>query len=182
MRVPLLLLLTGCASVPLKTASTPATLEAGALAGTWHVVATNFPMWTEGKKTNPTFNYGAMGEGRLSDVVRYLDEGGAPGFIEGVDQQDRETPTHFTWRGTGLLGLFVSAWDLVAVDPLGEWAIVYFSSTLATPEGVDIITRRRQPPPDAALAAIAADPVLKEKAAGLKILVAPTTPAPAAVD
>ncbi len=178
MRVlPLLVLLSGCASVPLKVASTPTTLDAAALAGTWHVVATNFPMWTEGKKTKPTFNYGVLGEGRLSDVVRYVEDG-APGYIEGVDTQDKETPTHFTWRGTGLLVLFVSAWDLVALDPAGEWAIVYFSSTLATPEGVDIITRRLQPPPEAALAVIAADPVLKEKAAGLKVLVTPA----AAVD
>jgi hypothetical protein len=169
------LIASGCAAVPLRTAATPATFDAAELAGTWHVVATNFPMWTGGEKTNPTFNYGVLGEGRLSDVVRYR-EGGEVGSIEGTDSQSAEVPTHFTWRGTGLLVLFTSEWDVVAFDRAGEWAVIYFSSTLATPEGVDVITRSATPAPEAleaALNLIANDPVLSLKAIGLKKLVAP---------
>lgn len=172
MRFMLLFVLSGCAAAPLRTATTPITLDAAELAGTWHVVASNFPMWTEGGKTNPTFHYGVLGEGKLSDVVRYREDGEA-GFIEGIDTQSRKTPSHFTWRGLGLLALFTSDWDVVALDPSGEWAVIYFSSTLATPEGVDIITRSAKPLPEhleAALKLIAEDPVLSVKATGIKKL------------
>ena len=173
MRIAALLLLTGCAANPLRVASTPTTLDAAALAGTWHVVASNFPLWTKGDKTNPTFHYGVLGAGRLSDTVAWLEDG-STGFIEGTDVQSATTPTHFTWRGTGLLVFFTSAWDVVALGD--DWAIIYFSSTPATPEGVDVITRVARPTAtmlDAALAVIASDPVLSLKAAGLKKLAAP---------
>lgn len=170
--LPVVLALSACATAPLKLAVTPSTFDARSLAGTWHVVATNFPMWTQGTKTQPTFTYGVLGEGELSDLVRYV-ENGAPGLVEGTDRQSATTPTHFTWRGVGWLALFSSAWDVVAIDPAGAWAIIAFSSTLATPEGVDIITRHAVPSPAvlaAPLAVIAADPVLREKAKGLTTL------------
>jgi hypothetical protein len=173
MRITSLLILTSCAAVPLRVASTPATLEAPTLAGTWHVVASNFPMWTQGNRTNPTFHYGVLGAGRLSDTVRYL-EGATTGFIEGTDLQSASIPTHFTWRGTGLLVFFTSEWDVVALGD--DWAIIYFSSTPATPEGVDVITRLAQPTAqtvDTALALITQDPLLRLKATGLKRLVTP---------
>jgi lipocalin len=168
----LLLALSACATAPLKLAVTPTTFDARALAGTWHVVATNFPMWTEGAKTQPTFSYGVLGEGELSDLVRYL-ENGAPGLVEGIDRQSATTPTHFTWRGVGWLALFSSGWDVVAIDTAGEWAIIAFSSTLATPEGVDIITRSAAPSPElleVPLALIASEPLLRERARGLRLL------------
>jgi lipocalin len=168
----LLLVLSACATAPLKLAVTPTSFDARALAGTWHVAATNFPMWTEGAKTQPTFSYGVLGEGELSDLVRYV-ERGAPGLVEGTDRQSATTPTHFTWRGVGWLALFSSGWDVVAIDPDGAWAIIAFSSTLATPEGVDIVTRHAAPSPEfleAPLAVIAGDAVLREKAKGLKTL------------
>lgn len=162
----LLLLLCGCATV---RPGPP--FDAAQLAGTWHVVATNFPMWLDGQKTNPTFHYGVLGDGKLSDTVRYVEDG-APGFIEGIDTQ-LGGGRGFRWRGTGLLVLFVSDWEVAAIDPAGEWAVVSFSKTLATPEGVDVIRRTKGPPPEEALAAIAADPELKARAEGLKPLVAP---------
>ncbi len=171
----LVLVLCSCAAAPLRIASTPTQLDAKTLAGTWHVVASNFPLWTKGTKTNPTFNYGVLGEGRLSDTVRYLEDG-KPDHIEGIDRQDAEVPTHFTWRGLGLLALFTSEWDVVAIDADAGWAVISFSSTLATPEGVDVICRDRSPAPgvlQAALDIIASDPVLSARAVGLVKLTAP---------
>jgi lipocalin len=164
----LFLLLGACAAAPLRVASTPATLTCEQLAGTWHVVATNFPMWTKGSKTSPTFTYALRPDGTLSDVVGYLEDG-KPGTIEGVDTQDPKAPAHFTWRGLGWLALFSSAWDVAALDPAGEWAVISFAATLATPEGVDVIFRT--PPSDEALAQVlsfvAAEPALRARAAGL---------------
>jgi lipocalin len=162
------LLLPACAAAPLNLASTPRTLELSQLAGTWHVVASNFPMWTRGGKTGPTFTYGLRGDGTLSDLVGYVEDG-KPQTVEGIDTQDPAAPAHFTWRGVGWLALFSSEWDVAALDPGGRWAVISFSSTLATPEGVDIIFREW--PSEAELAVVmelvAAEPGLRARSVGL---------------
>jgi lipocalin len=133
-----------CASVPLRVASTPTALRAEALEGTWRVRATNFPMWLDGARTAPTFTYGPPRRDdqtvQFDDTVGYL-ERGERGTIEGVDTQHPSVATHFTWRGRGLLALVSSEWDLVALDPAGQWAVIAFTPTLFTPAGVDVVAR-----------------------------------------
>lgn len=158
-RVLPLLLISACAT----TGRGEPPFDAAQLAGTWHVVATNFPMWLDGTKKHPTFHYGVLGEGKLSDTVRYVEDGEV-GAIEGIDTQHGR---RFTWRGLGLLVLFASEWEVAAMDPAGEWAVISFSKTLATPEGVDVIVRTKGPVPQAARDAIADCPELSEKAKGL---------------
>lgn len=112
------------------------------LIGTWFICSTNFPMWTKGDKLNPTFNYSLV-EGKenvLFDEVKY-EQKGKQRSIEGYDKQ-QEDPSKFTWRGKGLLFIAKSKWQVVLKDPQGEWAVIYFSKTLFTPEGVDIISRK----------------------------------------
>ena len=163
---------TGCATTRPLVPRPPDVVQPAELAGTWHVLESTFPMWLEGAKTDPSFTYRVIesGEGsRMDDVVAYL-KNGEPDTIEGVDTQDPEDSSHFTWRGKGLLFLFKSEWYVVMRAPDRSWAVIYFSSTVATPEGVDIIARTRDLP-EATLAgiraAIFADPLLREKAAGL---------------
>jgi hypothetical protein len=161
-----------CASVPLHVATTPTSLQAEALEGTWQVRATNFPMWLDGARTAPTFTYGlARRDGevvRFDDTVGYL-EHGERGTIEGVDTQHPSVATHFTWRGRGLLSLVSSEWDVVALDPAGQWAVIAFTPTLFTPAGVDVVARTALD--DVTLgrvrALIEADPVLAPMARGL---------------
>lgn len=147
-----LLFFSSCAAVtPLRLPVTPASLDARELEGTWHVVATTFPMWLDGKKTSPRFAYSKVrsedGVVRMDDLVSYVEDG-KPGSIEGVDTQG-EVPTHFTWRGKGLLALFKSEWDVVFVSEDRSWAIITFSKTIATPEGMDVISRTRELPREA---------------------------------
>ena len=171
----LLLCFAGCAIAPLKTAHTPSTLEAKSLEGTWRVVGTTFPMWLDGTKTEPRFGYSRIetrdGVTTMEDLVSYR-EGGAPGSIEGVDTQSTTVPTHFTWRGHGVLALFASDWDVVFVDPERRFAIITFSKTLATPSGLDVIAR--EPIGDEvwteALREVESQPELKALAAGLQKL------------
>jgi lipocalin len=142
--VALALLSSACATTPLRVADTPAALPAEALVGTWHVVATTFPMWLEGRRTQPTFTYSntraEQGVTRFDDTVGYL-ENGAPSTIDGVDTQHPSTPTHFTWRGRGLLALVSSEWDVVLLDADARWAVIAFTPTLFTPAGLDVIAR-----------------------------------------
>lgn len=171
-----LVLFGACAAVPLQVATAPKTLRAEALEGTWHVVATNFPMWLDGARTRPTFSYANVrtdeGEVKFDDTVGYV-ERGAPGAIVGVDTQHRERSAHFTWRGRGVLALFTSDWDVVALDEQGQWAVIAFTPTLFTPAGVDIIARAPaldEPTLQQVRALIAADPVLAPLAHGLTTL------------
>lgn len=144
------------------------TLSLDQLVGRWHVLATNFPMWLKGDKTQPTFEYAKLADGRLDDTVAYL-KAGKRHTIRGIDTQHTGAPTYFTWRGRGWLKLFTSHWAVDAIDPLaGQWAVISFSKTLATPEGVDVIAREVSAEAvEKARAVIDADPVLAAKARGL---------------
>ncbi|APR84985.1 Hypothetical protein A7982_10334 [Minicystis rosea] len=163
----------GCATVRPDVPRPLDALDVRALAGTWYVLESTFPMWLEGTKTDPAFHYGLIeDEGKLllDDRVSYRDEDRAES-IEGIDTPDPRDPTHLTWRGKGILKLFTSDWYVVMRAPDGAWAVIYFSSTLATPEGVDIIART-ETLPETTLAeihkAIQAEPGLARRAAGLR--------------
>ncbi len=162
----MLVLGAACAAAPLRVAQTPSTLPAASLVGTWHVVATTFPMWLEGRRAQPTFTYANArvehGVTRFDDTVGYF-ENGVPGTIEGVDTQHAITPTHFTWRGRGLLALVSSEWDVVLLGPDAEWAVIAFTPTLFTPAGLDIVARAPRLEPEtlqAITAQLAAEPSL----------------------
>ncbi len=159
----------GCATVtPLRTVDTPQLLDARSLEGTWLVEGTTFPMWLDGTKQSPRFRYSNVDGPRMDDTVSY-EKNGVTETIEGVDTQHPTVPTHFTWRGRGVLGLFASEWDVVFIDPRERFAIITFSKTLATPEGLDVIARQKMN--DAAwadaLAHIEATPELRALATGL---------------
>ncbi len=113
------------------------------LIGTWFVCSTNFPMWVKGDKIDPTFTYTLENAEKkiLYDEVKYVKKGREKS-IKGYDRQDAEDASKFTWRGKGLLFIAKSKWQVVLQDPKGEWAVIHFSKTLFTPEGVDIISRK----------------------------------------
>ncbi|MBD2702196.1 hypothetical protein IC229_16205 [Spirosoma sp. BT702] len=115
-----------------------------ALLGTWFICSTNFPMWLKGDKLNPTFTYSRTDEKAdtnvLLDEVKYL-KNGKTKTLTGYDYQDTSDSAAFVWRGKGLLSLLRSRWNVALVDPNGQWAVIWFSKTLFTPEGVDIISR-----------------------------------------
>lgn len=117
------------------------------LVGTWFICGTNFPMWLKGDKTEPTFTYSLIekpdGTAILLDEVRYVKQGRSR-TITGYDYPDPRDSTAFIWRGKGLLSLLRSHWRVALQDPKGQWAVIWFSKTLFTPEGIDIISRQPQ--------------------------------------
>jgi hypothetical protein len=112
------------------------------LVGTWFIHSTNFPMWLKGDKVNPTFNYSVVTKKDrvLLDEVKYLKNGKEKSIV-GYDTQAPKDTTVFVWRGKGLLHLLKSKWKVALMDDSGQWAVIWFSKTLFTPEGVDIISR-----------------------------------------
>lgn len=119
------------------------------LEGKWYVVATNFPMWLDKKNTDPNFNYTNFREkkGRLifDDCVMYY-KNKSPKAIKGKDQQKHSDELKFSWRGKGLLALFKSNWRVIASDKEGRWIVIYSTKTLVSPEGVDVIARKKDVP------------------------------------
>ncbi|WP_146132945.1 hypothetical protein [Knoellia remsis] len=112
------------------------------LAGTWHIVATTFPMWLDGSRTNPTFTYTPRGD-VMDDDVAFRTRRGRARHIRGVDT--RTGPRSFRWRGAGLLRPLRSDWRVSHLASDSSWAVVEFDRTMFTPAGVDVITRARRP-------------------------------------
>ncbi len=111
------------------------------LPGTWHVLATNFPMWLKGDKLQPTFTYTTLADGRLLDEVRYRrKDDGAVETITGYDQFDDDKQM-FVWRGKGLLFIARSEWQVLNVRGDGNAAVIVFNRTLFTAAGMDVISR-----------------------------------------
>lgn len=117
------------------------------LEGKWYVVATNFPMWLAKKNSDPNFNYTNFREknGKLifDDRVIYS-KNKTPKKIKGKDKQKHSDELKFSWRGKGLLALFKSNWRVIASDKEGRWIAIYSTKTLVSPEGVDIIARKKE--------------------------------------
>jgi hypothetical protein len=176
-----------CFPVPPELPTAPRQLDARTLSGEWHVAATNFPMWLDGERCKPRFRYSEVSETRdgvrMDDEVAYVDmASGEAGGILGFDLQDPDQPAHFTWRGDGILGLFTSEWYVARLSDDGAWAIIYFTSTPATPEGVDVLIRGPEPAEAtrrAALEALREDPFLREKSSGLQWILPAPPDAPA---
>ena len=116
------------------------------LEGKWFVVATNFPMWLKKENTGPNFNYTNFREKNnklvFDDCVMYVKDK-SPKKIKGKDKQKTKDELKFSWRGKGLLGLFKSNWRIIASDKEGRWIAIYSTKTLVSPEGVDIIARKK---------------------------------------
>lgn len=154
-----------CFPIPVDIPTRPGEFDARTLEGEWFVAATNFPMWLAGDRCDPRFLYSNLrqkdGLVVMDDTVSYLrQEKTERQTIEGFDTQDPSQPAHFTWRGAGILMLFTSEWYVAHHNEASRYAIIYFTETLATPAGVDVITR--EPQPSAELIAEANDFIQKD--------------------
>lgn len=108
------------------------------LPGTWHIGATNFPMWVDGSRRDPEFEYELRADGELSldDRVHYTDERGRRRTITGIDHWAGD---HFVWRGAGLLGMLRSRWSVASLS--GDVLVIHFEKSRVTPAGTDIAVR-----------------------------------------
>jgi hypothetical protein len=116
------------------------------LEGRWYVVLSNFPMWLKGDKTSPNLNYAVETKGAVTGLRDEVisQKRGKPQSIVGFDTPLDGANTRFQWRGKGLLALLTSRWEIVHLEAHGEWAIIHFEKTLFTPEGYDVIARRKE--------------------------------------
>lgn len=114
--------------------------------GSWYINMTNFPMWLKGDRLYPTLNYqvreknGVLG---LKDTVKFH-KNGKPDEIGGFDKPLDKEASKFSWRGNGLLWLLESKWQILYYDADRQIAISHFDKTIFTPEGMDVISKKKK--------------------------------------
>lgn len=108
------------------------------LPGTWHISATNFPMWVNGTRRDPAFEYSLRADDPLTldDQVHYTDDRGRQRTITGVD---RWAGDHFVWRGAGVLGMVRSRWSVASLSD--DVLVIHFEKSRVTPAGTDVAIR-----------------------------------------
>nr|BFE55991.1 hypothetical protein GCM10020063_005170 [Dactylosporangium thailandense] len=119
------------------------------LPGQWRVLATTFPMWLSGRRSQPMFRYDLLHDDplTLSDEVAYRTRDGRAKRIEGVDRFDPATGS-FIWRGRGVLRVLSSRWRVEHVSDERDVVVLSFARSLVTPAGLDVIGRGEAPRPD----------------------------------
>ncbi|WP_235296061.1 hypothetical protein [Portibacter marinus] len=115
--------------------------EITALIGQWNIIYSNFPMWTNRKRKNPSLNYSLNSldqEYIINDQVKYRKSGKLKtinGTNKVVSLQDKK----FLWRGSGILRFLRSKWQIIHFNEL--WLIIYFEKTFFTPSGYDVAVK-----------------------------------------
>ena len=124
------------------------------LVGKWYIHRSTLPLWLNGDKHFPSLNYSidSRHPNYLGDCVMYktkplcsflssnaveLVDKSIVGWNSVLDLNSKE----LQWRGTGLLYPITSNWRVVAVDVSQRYAVIYFSKTMFTPEGMDVISK-----------------------------------------
>jgi hypothetical protein len=126
------------------------------LQGEWMIGATNFPIWLNGSRLSPTFEYRVRGRSPLvlEDTVAYVSPDGVRTTTGGVD---RWRGDRFIRRGSARRGLFASRWAITAADDDGDFAVIRFFKSFATHAGLAVIARASVDPHDLRTA-VATDP------------------------
>ncbi|MFC5501897.1 hypothetical protein ACFPJ4_06540 [Lysinimonas soli] len=111
---------------------------ANALPGTWHLSATNLPMWLDGSRRSPEREYELLSQQPLAitDRLRFTDAKGASHTIEGTDRWAGEG---FVWRGAGRLRLNRARWSIAALDD--DVLVSHFERSRLTPAGTEVAIR-----------------------------------------
>ncbi|KAI9837765.1 MAG: hypothetical protein M1819_006699 [Sarea resinae] len=125
------------------------------LAGTWHVTHSTLPMWKSKRNVRITYTPLPAADappahtGRMDDLVTYQSLSGTSiKTVHGIDRpSERAGGGAWKWRGTGLLAIASSNWEVLGFDtgehnaPPDPWVVTYFAKTLFTPAGIDVYSR-----------------------------------------
>ena len=119
-------------------------IQLKSILGTWTIHLTTLPLWLKGDKLSPTLTYGEDTSNcrKVHDTVTYRDKSGKVSTIVGNDTQDENLSARILWRGCGWLSLITSEWYFLYYNADEDVALIYFKTTLFTPQGIDVISRR----------------------------------------
>jgi hypothetical protein len=112
------------------------------LSGTWHLGASNLPIWLSGDRRPPTtISYEPVPKRELSLVhsVAYISSRGEAARVSAIATWHRGV---FIGRGRRLHKLFPSKWWVVGASDDDAIVVVRFAKTRATPAGINVLVRR----------------------------------------
>ncbi|MGV8884871.1 MAG: hypothetical protein ACOH1T_04690 [Microbacteriaceae bacterium] len=110
------------------------------LPGTWHVQATNFPIWLAGDRLDPRFTYSIASSEPLviADNVTFDTPEGEEKHTFGTSKFDRGV---FVWRAQGFFKLARTRWTIAGVSDDQNTVTIRFEGTRAAPSGIDVLIR-----------------------------------------
>ncbi|MFB9235750.1 hypothetical protein ACFFWC_09365 [Plantactinospora siamensis] len=113
-----------------------------ALPGSWRILATTFPLWLSGKRSDPMITYTVLPGDPLAlrDDVSWTTRRGRRRHLIGIDRY-RPGPDRFVWRGAGMLRPLTSVWTVHHLSDDGTIAVLAFGRSLFTPAGLDVLGR-----------------------------------------
>jgi hypothetical protein len=117
------------------------------LPGTWHIAASNLPLWLSGDGLEPELGYELVAEHPLvlASTVSFTTADGEARSSAGVDTL---RSSEFRRRGKGRQRLFPSHWEVAGVSDDASIAVIRYRESRSTPGGLDIIVRQGISHPD----------------------------------
>ncbi|KZO93392.1 hypothetical protein CALVIDRAFT_540118 [Calocera viscosa TUFC12733] len=147
----------GTHGVPTHPSLSKAEFPIAAFEGQWYVVQSTLGMWKTRKDVTITYTpHTPPPHLAYNDHVQYRSSSSpASKALSSVVGVSRLLPTpgsgaassaehgaHFAWRGSGLLIIASSKWQVLGYDMQEGWAVTFFEKTLFTPAGLDVYVRQ----------------------------------------
>lgn len=121
-------------------------------AGTWYATHSTLPTWRDVR--NLELHYTLLPSSssalpQIEDLVTYQNlTSDKVKTIRGVNTVSSPDDTgEFDWRGKGWLKIVSSHWEILGWgddhDEATQWMVTFFSKTIFTPAGIDIVCRRK---------------------------------------
>jgi len=141
---------------PTHASLSKAEFPTDAFEGQWYVVQSTLGMWKTRKDVTITYTphtpppnlaYNDHVQYRASSSPSSKPLSSVVGIstllpTQGAASPDAEHAAHFKWRGSGLLKIASSKWQVLGYDIQEGWAVTFFEKTLFTPAGLDIYVRQ----------------------------------------
>ena len=130
--------------------------------GRWYIMHTSSPAWRD--KRNVLLDYSTIGdaasaESPIDDLITYQGLSSAKiQSIHGIDSRSQSNPRAWTWRGTGLLKMISSHWEILGhgeLESCGSWMVIYAQKSMLTPAVINVYTRKSSGLPVAELVKLA---------------------------
>lgn len=110
------------------------------LPGSWHLRATNLPMWLTGERLSATFEYELVGEDPLvlGVAASYATPEGETRQVRGVA---RSAHDGFVSPGKGLRRMLSSRWSIAGASEDGSVVVIRFQKSRLSLDGLDVLVR-----------------------------------------
>jgi hypothetical protein len=103
-------------------------------------------MWKKSRNVSITYTPLPSQPGAWDNLVTYRPiSSDKQKTVKGIETPDASVPAKWKWRGKGVLKIASSEWEVLGHGKEeGGWVVIWFEKTLFTPEGMDLLARRKE--------------------------------------